>query len=149
MTEVVTISASQRRKFGYKREPYKLNSPVVFPPCRVCGGKSSGFHFGVITCEACKVGLLKVCLNLYTYMHYDIWRLINFLINVLICHSLQVFFRRTMATKEKETFKCRKNEQCLITQCLYSNKAPCSACRLEKCLSLGMSRQSEYFLAEN
>lgn len=35
---------------------------AVFPatdiseiPCRVCGAKSSGFHFGAITCEGCKV----------------------------------------------------------------------------------------------
>ena len=25
-----------------------------FPPCVVCGDKSSGNHFGVISCEACK-----------------------------------------------------------------------------------------------
>lgn len=25
------------------------------PPCRVCGDKASGFHYGVNTCEACKV----------------------------------------------------------------------------------------------
>ncbi|RTG90977.1 uncharacterized protein DC041_0009937, partial [Schistosoma bovis] len=23
-------------------------------PCRVCGGRSSGFHFGALTCEGCK-----------------------------------------------------------------------------------------------
>lgn len=28
---------------------------VPLPPCKVCGGQSTGFHFGVITCEACKV----------------------------------------------------------------------------------------------
>ena len=25
------------------------------PPCRVCGEKASGFHYGANTCEACKV----------------------------------------------------------------------------------------------
>lgn len=25
------------------------------PPCRVCGGRASGFHYGANTCEACKV----------------------------------------------------------------------------------------------
>ena len=25
------------------------------PPCRVCGDKASGFHYGANTCEACKV----------------------------------------------------------------------------------------------
>ena len=46
---------TRKRKLGLKREPYKPNAPVVLPPCRVCGGKASGFHFGVISCEPCKV----------------------------------------------------------------------------------------------
>ena len=31
------------------------NLELKFPPCKVCAGKSSGRHFGVIACEACKV----------------------------------------------------------------------------------------------
>jgi len=27
----------------------------MLPPCRVCSEKASGFHYGVNTCEACKV----------------------------------------------------------------------------------------------
>lgn len=29
------------------------------PPCRICGEKASGFHYGVNTCEACKVCFVK------------------------------------------------------------------------------------------
>ena len=36
-------------------------SCIDFRPCEVCGGKSTGFHFGAITYEACKVWLLCVC----------------------------------------------------------------------------------------
>ncbi|KAJ8299365.1 hypothetical protein KUTeg_023425 [Tegillarca granosa] len=31
-----------------------LSSKPHLPPCRVCGEKASGFHYGVNTCEACK-----------------------------------------------------------------------------------------------
>ena len=44
------------------------NSPPtpLLPPCRVCGEKASGFHYGVNTCEACKVPIY------YTYQLYII-----------------------------------------------------------------------------
>ena len=42
--------------------PESSNSPpppqskmAMLPPCRVCGERSSGYHYGVNTCEACKV----------------------------------------------------------------------------------------------
>ncbi|XP_060559469.1 nuclear receptor subfamily 1 group D member 1-like [Ruditapes philippinarum] len=28
--------------------------PPLLPPCRVCGDRASGYHYGVNTCEACK-----------------------------------------------------------------------------------------------
>ncbi|CAI9722851.1 vitamin D3 receptor-like isoform X2 [Octopus vulgaris] len=42
--------------------PYKMTetashcsiTEAVLPPCRICGEKASGFHYGVNTCEACK-----------------------------------------------------------------------------------------------
>ena len=30
-------------------------SSTYLPPCRICHRKASGFHYGVNTCEACKV----------------------------------------------------------------------------------------------
>ena len=32
-----------------------LHSAAMLPPCRVWNEKSSGFHYGANTCEACKV----------------------------------------------------------------------------------------------
>lgn len=31
-----------------------VSKALKFPPCLVCGGKASGLHYGVNTCEACK-----------------------------------------------------------------------------------------------
>lgn len=35
------------------------------PPCRVCDAPGAGFHYGVNTCEACKVGIF-----LYFHVHF-------------------------------------------------------------------------------
>ena len=40
-------------------------SPGVLPPCRVCGEKASGFHYGANTCEACKVRESECNISIY------------------------------------------------------------------------------------
>ncbi|KAB7506510.1 putative nuclear hormone receptor HR3 [Armadillidium nasatum] len=69
-------------------------------PCKVCGDKSSGVHYGVITCEGCKG-----------------------------------FFRRSQSSVVN--YQCPRQKNCVVDRI---NRNRCQYCRLQKCLTLGMSR---------
>lgn len=47
-----TQTSKGTREVKYKQVSKQTN---LLPPCRVCGDKASGFHYGANTCEACKV----------------------------------------------------------------------------------------------
>ncbi|KAF6040142.1 hypothetical protein EB796_001535 [Bugula neritina] len=74
--------------------------------CRVCGSPSSGFNFGVLTCEGCK----------------------------------GFFRRRTQNGNCKpERLICQAGGNCPINM---MSRSQCRACRLQKCLKVGMSKQA-------
>uniref|UniRef100_A0A8C6X3F7 RAR related orphan receptor C n=1 Tax=Naja naja TaxID=35670 RepID=A0A8C6X3F7_NAJNA len=80
-------------------------SQIEVIPCKICGDKSSGIHYGVITCEGCKG-----------------------------------FFRRSQ--QGNVTYSCTRQQNCLIDR---TSRNRCQHCRLQKCLSLGMSRDAVKF----
>uniref|UniRef100_A0A672PSM6 RAR-related orphan receptor A, paralog a n=1 Tax=Sinocyclocheilus grahami TaxID=75366 RepID=A0A672PSM6_SINGR len=72
-------------------------------PCKICGDKSSGIHYGVITCEGCKG-----------------------------------FFRRSQ--QSNAAYSCPRQKNCLIDR---TSRNRCQHCRLQKCLTVGMSRDGK------
>uniref|UniRef100_A0A8C4YXW8 Uncharacterized protein n=1 Tax=Gadus morhua TaxID=8049 RepID=A0A8C4YXW8_GADMO len=74
-------------------------------PCKICGDKSSGIHYGVITCEGCKG-----------------------------------FFRRSQ--QSNAAYSCPRQKNCVIDR---TSRNRCQHCRLQKCLTVGMSRDAVKF----
>ena len=46
-------SEESKKPSANKTTQMKIKGPL--PPCRVCEDDASGFHYGVYTCEGCKV----------------------------------------------------------------------------------------------
>ncbi|XP_067941730.1 probable nuclear hormone receptor HR3 [Watersipora subatra] len=88
-----------------KAAPSNIKADIEVIPCKVCSDKSSGVHYGVITCEGCKG-----------------------------------FFRRSQTNAQN--YHCQKERCCRIDR-LSRNR--CQYCRLQKCLSLGMSKDAVKF----
>ena len=97
-------SALNVKNTAGRRSVMKKHDTLKFPPCIICDGEASGFHYGCNTCEACKN-----------------------------------FFRRCLLRKSDMPFICHSNKTCEIS--FKKNKNNCSACRLDKCLEMGMAKE--------
>ena len=102
--------------------------------CKVCGEPAAGFHFGAFTCEGCKVrrdeateGGTKHDLRDLLHLHHAL---------TLPFSLLQSFFGRTY-NNLSQVNECKNGGQCVINK---QNRTSCKACRLRKCLMVGMSK---------
>ena len=53
-TSFSRLNLKNNKKPSIERES-NLSSESILPPCRICAEKASGLHYGVNTCQACKV----------------------------------------------------------------------------------------------
>ena len=86
--------------------------------CVICGDRASGKHYGVYSCEGCKVNDTGQTIGLSN-------------------HSFQGFFKRTV--RKELTYACRENRACMIDK---KQRNRCQFCRYNKCLQCGMKREA-------
>ncbi|GFN98744.1 nuclear receptor ror-gamma [Plakobranchus ocellatus] len=118
-----------KKSAGEKRERKAPVYSSPLPPCKICGGKASGLHYGVNTCEACKLTKPSICSKL---------RILCTETAFLGCHE-QGFFRR--AIKFQRKYRCFRQQRCDVVGG-RSVRTSCPFCRLQKCLDMGMAHSA-------
>lgn len=53
----------------------------------------------------------------------------------ICCYSCKAFFRRASQTGNDKNYKCKKDENCVVS---VANRRSCQYCRFMKCLAIGM-----------
>lgn len=100
--------------------------PETEESCPVCGDKVSGYHYGLLTCESCKVKDWK--------SPSENTRVVSCRVTVGV--TLQGFFKRSV--QNNKNYTCAEQQNCPMN---LSQRKRCPFCRFQKCLAVGMKKE--------
>uniref|UniRef100_A0A8U8CFS1 Vitamin D receptor n=1 Tax=Geospiza parvula TaxID=87175 RepID=A0A8U8CFS1_GEOPR len=100
----------------------------VFPLAGMDAACSTSVADAAAECERSVPRVCGVCGDRATGFHF----------NAMTCEGCKGFFRRSM--KRKAMFTCPFSGECHITK---DNRRHCQACRLKRCLDIGMMKECE------
>lgn len=111
--------------------------------CPVCGDKVSGYHYGLLTCESCKVK--SMCCNLVRVNHSicnknnaSVYQVCPITCKWIVPVTLQGFFKRSV--QNNKNYNCAEQQSCPMN---LSQRKRCPFCRFQKCLAVGMKREGK------
>ncbi|VDO39019.1 unnamed protein product [Haemonchus placei] len=127
-TTIRTADGEENQRISYVELIIVVfSAQIEVIPCKVCGDKSSGVHYGVITCEGCK-GFFRRSQSSVT--NYQCPRQKNCTVDRWLL--LKLLFASLVACLEQRLSS-------------RVNRNRCQYCRLKKCMELGMSRDAVKF----
>lgn len=106
--------------------------------CHICNDKSTGKHYGAISCDGCKGFFRRSIRKRY---HYQC----RFEQNCDVTKSMFIVFKVfgplvSEISKSKSVLQCNKY---VIFPLISDKRNACRACRLQKCVKAGMKSNGE------
>ena len=171
-TAMILTNNHEQNQIQIKQEFGQSSSQNIFQPnvvslpgdqssklCAVCNDRASGKHYGVYSCEGCKVrtqdnrGRKKLSQNKWNWLGLQLVKQADqFHISIRFYGTARVgqsnsppphikyfqgFFKRTV--RKNLNYSCRDDRNCTIDK---RQRNRCQFCRYQKCVSAGMKKEA-------